>query len=95
MNKAAKLSAQLGKMTVEAGIAWIMETVEGKSEKPLHFNVIGDTMFIMHDDGSVNMIESGGDGPILSMVISAENIFKVLEYYRPFSEVFGWAGSKN
>lgn len=95
MNKAAKLSASLEKMTPEAAMAWIMETVEGKSEKPLHFNVLNDTMCIMHDDGSVNMIQNQGGGIITGEVVSGENILKVLEYYRPFSEVFASPISKN
>jgi hypothetical protein len=45
-------------------------------------------MCIMHDDGSVNIIENMGNGMITGEVISSENILKVLHHYRPFKEVF-------
>ena len=85
MNKAAQLSQKLEGSNVEEG----MQLIEKASEKALHFDIIDDdAMCIMHDDGSVNIIESMGNGVITSEVISSANILKVLHHYRPFKEVF-------
>lgn len=84
MHKAAQLSQQLEQMSVADG----MKEIERASEEALHFDVIADTMCILHDDGSANIIENAGSGVITSEVISAENILKVLHHYRPFKEVF-------
>jgi hypothetical protein len=45
-------------------------------------------MCVMHDDGSVNIFQGVGHGIITGEVISAANILKVLQHYRPFKEVF-------
>jgi hypothetical protein len=84
MNKAAQLSKRLE----QVGVAEGMKIIEKSSEEALHFDVIDDAMCIMHDDGSVNIFQSFGSGVITSEVISAENILKVLQHYRPFKEVF-------
>lgn len=84
MHKAAELSYKLEKSDVENGMALI----EKANLEAVSFEVIDDSMCIMHDDGSVNIIESMGGGVITSEVISAENILKVLHHYRPFKEVF-------
>ena len=85
MNKAAQLSQKLECANIEEG----MELIDKASEKALHFDVIDDdAMCIMHDDGSVNIIENMGNGVITSEVISSANILKVLHHYRPFKEVF-------
>ena len=84
MHKAAELSKRLEQLNVAQG----MKEVEKSSKEALYFDVIGDAMCIMHDDGSVNIIESAGSGVITGEVISAENVLKVLHHYRPFKEVF-------
>jgi len=84
MNKAAQLSKELEKLDVAEGMELILKT----NEEATYFEVIEDSMCVMHDDGSVNIIENMGNGVITSEVISAENILKVLHYYRPFKEVF-------
>jgi hypothetical protein len=84
MHKAAQLSQQLEQMNVADG----MKEIERSSKEGLYFDVIADTMCIMHDDGSVNIIENVGKGFVTTEVISAENILKVLHHYRPFKEVF-------
>jgi hypothetical protein len=84
MNKAAQLSAKLELVDVGEG----MKILEKWYEKSLHFDVINDAMCILHDDGSANIIGNMGKGIMSVEVISAENILKVLEHYRPFKEVF-------
>lgn len=84
INKAAKLSSRLEHLDVEAG----MKVVEAQCKKALYFDVIKDAMCIMHDDGSVNIIESMGMGGITVEVISSRNVLKVLQHYRPFKDVF-------
>ena len=84
MNKAAQLSEKLEKLNVEEGIQLIEKTYE----EAIYFQVIEDAMCIMHDDGSVNIIEHMGNGVMTSEVISSANILKVLHHYRPFKEVF-------
>ncbi len=84
MNKASTLSAKLEHLDVEKGLTLIQES----SQLALYFDVIGDVMCIMHDDGSVNMVENFGRGAITVEAISPENILKVLQHYRPFKEVF-------
>lgn len=84
MNKAAQLSSKLEHVDVMEG----MKIIEEWSEKSLFFDVIDDAMCIMHDDGSVNIIENVGKGGFTVEVISSENILKVLQHYRPFKEVF-------
>ena len=84
MNKAAQLSEKLEKLNVAEG----MKLIEKLNEEALYFDVIEDAMCIMHDDGSVNIIEGMGKGSITVEVISSENILKVLQHYRPFKEVF-------
>ncbi len=84
MNKAAQLSEKLERVDINKG----MEIIEKWNKNALYFNVIEDSMCIMHDDGSVNIIENFGSGVITSEVISSENILKVLQHYRPFKEVF-------
>jgi hypothetical protein len=84
MNKAAQLSEKLEKLNVAEG----MKLIEKSNEEALYFDVIEDAMCIMHDDGSVNIIENMGNGVMTSEVISAANILKVLHQYRPFKEVF-------
>ena len=84
MNKAAQLSEKLEKLNVAEG----MELIEKSNQNAIYFDVIEDAMCVMHDDGSVNIIENMGNGVITSEVISSENILKVLHHYRPFKEVF-------
>ena len=84
MNKAAQLSKKLEQVEIAEG----MKIIEKQNEEALYFNVIEDAMCIMHDDGSVNIIENFGSGVITSEVISSANILKVLQHYRPFKEVF-------
>jgi hypothetical protein len=84
MNKAMQLSKELEQLDAAEG----MKLIETSINEALHFNVIEDSMCIMHDDGSVNIIENMGSGVITSEVISSENILKVLQHYRPFKEVF-------
>jgi len=84
MNKASTLSAKLEHLDVEKGLTLIQES----SQLALYFDVIGDVMCFMHDDGSVNMVENFGRGAITVEAISPENILKVLQHYRPFKEVF-------
>jgi hypothetical protein len=84
MTKALQLSEQLEKVGVEEG----MGIIEKSNLEALYFDVIGNSMCIMHDDGSVNIIENMGSGVSTSEVLSPENILKVLQHYRPFKEVF-------
>jgi len=84
MNKAAQLSEKLEQVDIAEG----MKIIEKWNEEALYFDLIEDAMCIMHDDGSVNIIENFGSGVITSEVISSANILKVLQHYRPFKEVF-------
>lgn len=84
MNKAAQLSAKLEQVDGIEG----MKIIEEWYDKSLSIYTIDDAMCIMHDDGSVNIIELMGKGGITVEVISSENILKVLQHYRPFKEVF-------
>lgn len=84
MNKAAQLSEKLEQVDLTEGI----KIVEKLNEEALYFDVIEDAMCIMHDDGSVNIIESLGSGFITGEAISSANILKVLQHYWPFKEVF-------
>ena len=84
MNKAAQLSRTLE----QANSADWDKILEKSNKEALHFDVIEDAMCIMHDDGSVNIIEIRGHGVITGEVISSANILKVLHHYRPFKEVF-------
>lgn len=84
MSKAAQLSNRLEHLsTVDA-----MKLIEESNNDSLYFDVIEEAMCIMHDDGSVNIIENVGNGVITGEVISAANILKVLKHYRPYKEVF-------
>ena len=83
MNKAGQLSENLEQLDIAEG----MKIIEKWNEEALFFDVIEDAMCIMHDDGSVNIIENFGSGVVTSEVISSENILKVLQHYRPFKEV--------
>lgn len=84
MSKAAQLGKRLESLGRHEGI----KTIEEASANALYFNVIGDAMCLMHDDGSVNIIEIQGHGVVTTEVISPESILKVLHHYRPFKEVF-------
>ncbi|CAC9488833.1 hypothetical protein [uncultured Gammaproteobacteria bacterium] len=84
MNKAAQLSENLEKVDTVEGMGIIEKHIKGA----LYFDVIDDSMCIMHDDGSVNIIERLEGGVITNEVISSANILKVLQHYRPFKEVF-------
>lgn len=84
MNKAAQLSKRLEQLDVAEG----MKIIDKSNQEALYFDVIGEAMCMMHDDGSVNIIENLGGGAITTEVISSANILKVLHYYRPFKEVF-------
>jgi hypothetical protein len=86
MNKAAQLSKT--KRLEQLDVAEGMKVINKSSEEALYFDVIRDAMCIMHDDGSVSIIENLGRGVITSEVISSANILKVLHHYRPFKEVF-------
>src|SRR5262245_31123167 len=77
MNKAAQLAKALEQQSVAEG----MKLIEKWRDAALHFDVIEDAMCIMHDDGSVNVIENAGHGVITTEVISAANILKVLQHY--------------
>jgi hypothetical protein len=83
MNKAAQLSQRLEQVDVAEG----MKVIEKSNEKALYFEVIEDAMCIMHDDGSVNIIETLGRGVITSESIAPASILKVLQHYRPFKDV--------
>lgn len=84
MTKAMQLSKKLEHLNVAAG----MQLIEESNLEALYFDVIDDAMCIMHDDGSVNIIQSLGIGVMTTEVISPANILKVLTHYRPFKEVF-------
>ena len=84
MSKAMQLSKKLEQVNVADG----MKIIEESISEALHFDVINNSMCIMHDDGSVNIIENMGHGVITSEVISSESILKVLQHYRPFKEIF-------
>jgi hypothetical protein len=84
MTKAAGLSKTLEQLDMDEG----MKLIEKMSLDALYFDVVEDAMCIMHDDGSVNIIESMGLGVVTSEAISSANILKVLRHYRPFKEVF-------
>jgi hypothetical protein len=84
MHKAAQLSKKVELVDVEEGMRLILKA----NEAALSFEVIGEAMCVMHDDGSVNIFENLGKGVITSEVISSENILKVLHHYRPFKDVF-------
>lgn len=84
MNKAAQLSEKLEQVDVVERI----KIIEEWSVESLFFDVIDDAMCIMHDDGSVNIIEHMGKGDMTVEVISSEIILRVLQHYRPFKEVF-------
>jgi len=84
MNKAAQFSEKLEQVDIAEGL----KLIEKQNEESLYFDVIEEAMCIMHDDGSVNIIENLGSGVITSEVISSANILKVLQHYRPFKEVF-------
>ena len=84
MNKAAQLSEKLEKLNVAEG----MQLIEKSNKEAIYFDIIEDAMCIMHEDGSVNIIEKMNNGTITSEVISSANILKVLHHYRPFKEVF-------
>lgn len=84
MNKAMQLSKKLEHLDAATGLQLIDES----NQDALYFDVIDEAMCIMHDDGSVNIIESLGSGVITTEVISSASILKVLKHYRPFKEVF-------
>ena len=84
MKKAAQLSKNLEQLDISEG----MKIIEKCNKEALHFDVINDAMCIMHDDGSVNIIENLGSGVVTTEVILSSNILKVLQHYRPFKEVF-------
>jgi hypothetical protein len=84
MNKAAQLSKKLERLSVPEA----MKLIEDANNGSLYFDVIDEAMCMMHDDGSVNIFESMGNGVVTGEVISAANILKVLKHYRPFKEVF-------
>ncbi len=84
MNKAAQLSKELEQL----GIAEGMDVIERATKDALWFDAVEDVMTIMHKDGSVNFIDNRGRGIVTCEVISAANILKVLQHYRPFKEVF-------
>ena len=65
-----------------------MQLIEKSNKEAIYFDIIEDAMCIMHEDGSVNIIEKMNNGAITSEVISSANILKVLHHYRPFKEVF-------
>lgn len=84
MSKAAQLSEKLEQLDIAEG----MGVIEESTKDALWFDAVEDTMTIMHKDGSVNFIDNRGRGIITCEVISAANILKVLQHYRPFKEVF-------
>lgn len=84
MNKAVQLSKELERL----GIAEGMDVIEKSTKDALWFDAGEDVMTIMHKDGSVNFIDNRGRGIVTCEVISAANILKVLQHYRPFKEVF-------
>lgn len=84
MNKAAQLAKKLEQLEIAEGI----DLIEKTYKEALHFDAIEDVMCIMHDDGSVNFIQTFGNGVVTTEVISPANILKVLLHYRPFKEVF-------
>lgn len=81
-------AGQLSKALEQVGVAEGMKMIETSSQEALHFDVIGNAMCIMHDDGSVSIFESSDGGAITSEVISPVNVLRVLQHYRPFKEVF-------
>jgi hypothetical protein len=84
MHKAAQLSQRLEQVDVKER----MDLIEKALPSAIHFDVLDDVHYIMHDDGSVNIIEYHGHGVMTGHVISAENILRVLHHYRPFSDLF-------
>jgi hypothetical protein len=84
MNKAAKLAAQLEQVDGDRGL----QMIEAQTRSALHFDVIDGVMCIMHSDGSVNMIGQRSSSAMMVETISAANILKVLQHYRPFGDVF-------
>ena len=92
MNKAAQFSQKLEQALKQAGMAEVMGLIEKSGEEALYFDTIKDAYCVMHDDGSVNIVDLRGHGVVTSEVISAENILKVLNHYRPFKDVLTHPG---
>ncbi len=84
MNKAAQLSKELEQLNIAEGVDLILQS----TKDALWFDTVEDVTTIMHKDGSVNFIDNCGRGIVACEVISAANILKVLQHYRPFKEVF-------
>ena len=85
MNKAEQLSVKLKQVDVVEG----MKIIEKCYGEALFFDVIDDdAMCIMHNDGSVNIVEAMDKGRITVEAISSGNILKILHHYRPFKEIF-------
>jgi hypothetical protein len=83
MSKAAELANQLKELEVEEGLKLIDE----QQTKALFTQVFDDAMYIMHSDGSTNIVEMMPAGPGVH-AISAGNTLKVLHTYKPFAEAF-------
>ena len=84
MSTADQLSKKLEQLNTAKG----MSVIEGSTKNALWVDAVEDVLTIMHKDGSVNFIDNRGHGIITCEVISAENVLKVLQHYRPFREVF-------
>ena len=65
MSKAAQIARQLENLNVAEG----MKIIDECNREALYFDVIESSMCIMHNDGSVNLIENMGSGVITTEVI--------------------------
>ena len=83
MSKALDMSRKLEKLDLNGG----MKFIEKQQSKALHTEVFEDTMYIMHKDGSSNIIEMMTAG-LGVHVLSAANTLKVLHTYKPFTDAF-------
>jgi hypothetical protein len=83
MNKAARLMARVEQLGVDKG----SRVLEAEAKTALSTFERDDVLCIMHSDGSVNFVALGEDGVSVE-AISAVNILKVLQHYRPFPGVF-------
>lgn len=83
MSRALDMSNKLEKLDLNDG----MKFIEKQQAKALHTQVFEDTMYIMHKDGSSNIIEMM-DAGLGVHVLSAANTLKVLHTYKPFTDAF-------
>lgn len=84
MTTANELAKKLQSLDVASG----MDVIDQYNQNAINLQVYGDTLMTLHKDGSISVIENMGGGKLTVASISSDNVFEVINHYKPFADLW-------